>query len=109
MFRHFLGLSSCGRKLLEIEDRVFTRRHLRIYGSGLVIAYAGAALLAWGLGRGEWAILRNGELGEIDFCWIWMSGLFAVSTDPARIYDSSVLSAAQDTFFGPDKCVFYYF
>jgi arabinofuranan 3-O-arabinosyltransferase len=109
MFRHFLGLGSCGRKLLEIEDRVFTRRHLRIYGSGLVIAYAGAALLAWALGRGEWAILPSGEFGEIDFCWIWMSGVFAVSSDPARIYDPSVLSAAQDTFFGPGKCVFYYF
>ena len=107
--RHFLGLSAGWRKLLETEDRIFIRRHLRLYGSGLVIAYAGAALLAWALGRGEWAILSSGEFGEIDFCWIWMTGVFAVSSDPARIYDPSVLSAAQDTFFGPGKCVFYYF
>ncbi len=107
--RHFLGVNSGWRKLLEIENRIFTEHHLWFYGSGLVIAYVGAALLAWGLGRGEWAILPDGELGDIDFCWIWMSGVFAVSSDPARIYDPSVLSAAQDSFFGPGKCVFYYF
>jgi arabinofuranan 3-O-arabinosyltransferase len=109
MFRHFRWVSSGGRKLLKIEDRIFTRRHLRLYGSGLVIACISTAWLAWALGRGEWAILPSGELGEIDFCWIWMSGVFAVSSDPARIYDPSVLSAAQDTFFGPGNCVFYYF
>jgi hypothetical protein len=109
MFCRLLGVSSGWRKLLAIEERVFTRHHLQFYGAGLIIASVGAALLAWVLGRGEWAILPSGELGEIDFCWIWMSGVFAVSSDPARIYDPSVLSAAQDTFFGPGKCVFYYF
>jgi len=108
-FRHFLGVTSGWRTLIEIEDRIFTERHLRFYGSGLVIAYAAAVLLAWGRNRGEWAILPNGELGNIDFCWIWMSGVFAASSDPARIYDPSVLSVAQDTFFGPGKCLFYYF
>jgi arabinofuranan 3-O-arabinosyltransferase len=109
MFRHFLGVSSGWRKLLGVEDRIFTARHLRLYGSGLVIACVGAPLLTWALGRGEWAILPNGKLGEIDFCWIWMSGVFAVSSDSAQIYDPSVLSAAQNTIFGPGKCVFYYF
>src|SRR5215469_7553274 len=109
MSRHFLWVRSRGRKLLEIEDRIFTRCRLRFYGSGLAIAYAGAALLAWALGRGEWVILPSGKLGEIDFCWIWMSGVFAVPSDSARIYDPSVLSAAQNTVFGPGKCVFYYF
>jgi len=108
-FRHFLGVTSSWRRLLEIEDRIFSERNLRFYGSSLVIAYAVAVLLAWGLNRGEWATRPNGELGNIDFCWIWMSGIFAVSNDPARIYDPSVLSAAQDTFFGPGKCLFYYF
>src|SRR4029077_8628326 len=101
IFRHFLGVSSGWRKLLAIEDRIFTRPHVRFYGAGLVIACVGAALLAWALGRGEWAIVPNGKLGEIDFCWIWMSGVFAVSSDSARIYDPSVLSAAQNTVFGP--------
>jgi hypothetical protein len=109
MFCHFLGVSSGWRKLLAIEERVFTRHNLRFYGAGLIVASVGAALLAWALGRGEWAILPSGKLGEIDFCWIWMSGVFAVSSNPARIYDPSLLSAAQDTFFGPGKCVFYYF
>jgi arabinofuranan 3-O-arabinosyltransferase len=107
--QHSPAARSSWHKLLDIEDRIFTRHHLRFYGSGLVIAYAGAALLAWALGRGEWAILASGGLGEIDFCWIWMSGVFAVSSDPSRIYDPSILSAAQDTCFGPGKCVFYYF
>ena len=107
--RLLLGSSAGWRKLLEFEDRVFTEHHFWFYGSGLVFAYVGAAFLAWGLGRGEWVILPNGEFGDIDFCWIWMSGVFAVSSDAARIYDPSVLSAAQDTFFGPGKCVFYYF
>src|SRR5215813_6870948 len=97
MYRHFFRVSSGGCKLLEIEDRVFTSHRLRLYGSGLVIACVGAALLAWALGRGEWVILPSGQLGEIDFCWIWMSGVFAVLSDSARIYDPSVFSAAQNT------------
>ena len=68
MSRHFLWVGFGGRKLLEIEDRIFTARHLRFYGSGLVIGCISSALLAWVLGRGEWAILSDGKLGEIDFC-----------------------------------------
>ena len=47
--RHFRGITSGWGKFLEIEDRIFTERNVRLYGSSLIVACAIAALLAWGL------------------------------------------------------------
>ena len=65
------------------------------------MACAIAALLAWGLNRGEWVIRPNGSLSNIDFCWIWVSGKFAASSDPARVNDYAAFSAAQGRLVGP--------
>jgi hypothetical protein len=94
-------------RLLKIEDRIFTEHNLRFYGSGAVIAYALAAILVWsGLYRGGWVVRPDGSLANIDFCWIWVSGKFAVSSDPARIYDLSIYTAAQNIFYRPGACLF---
>jgi hypothetical protein len=85
---------------------MFTDRHLRLYGYSVIVACAVVVVLAWGLNRGEWVIRPNGELGNIDFCWIWVSGHFATSSDPSRIYDHAVYSAAQNIFYRPGECLF---
>jgi arabinofuranan 3-O-arabinosyltransferase len=92
--------------LLALEDRIFAERRLLIYGSGVLIAYALAVLVSWRRYRGVWAVLPDGSLSNIDFCWIWVSGKFAASSDPSWIYDNSVYAAAQDIFYRPGECLF---
>jgi len=99
--RDFLEVASGWSKLLEIEDRIFAERRLWFYGSNLVVTYGIAMVLAWGLNQGEWVIRPDGSLPNIDFCWIWVSGKFAASSDPARVYDYAVFSAAQASLVGP--------
>jgi arabinofuranan 3-O-arabinosyltransferase len=50
----------------------------------------------------------DGKLASIDFCWIWVSGKFAMSNDPVRIYDPVVLSAVHDALFHPGECLFQF-
>src|SRR5260370_17129857 len=49
--RHFRGITSGSGRFLEIEDRIFTKRYLRLYGSSLIIAYAVVVPLTRGLHR----------------------------------------------------------
>ena len=94
------------RKLLTLEGRIFTERRLQIYGSGIIASYAAGILLSWVLYRGVWAVLPDGTLSNIDFCWIWVSGKFAASSDPSRVYDHSAYAAAQGVFYRPGECLF---
>jgi arabinofuranan 3-O-arabinosyltransferase len=100
------GDTSGRSRWLDVEDRIFTERHLRFYGSGVVVASVVAVLLWWGLYRGIWVVRPDGSLSRIDFCWIWVSGHFAASSDPSRIYDHAVFAAAQDLFYRPGECLF---
>jgi hypothetical protein len=94
------------KKLLAFEDSLFVEWRLRYYGAGVVAAYAFAVLLSWCLHHHYWVVDANGHLSDIDFCWIWVSGKFAVSDSPILIYDHTVFSAAQDIFFRPGECLF---
>ena len=96
--RRLLGTSGRSR-WLDIEDRIFIERHLRFYGSGIVFAYA--LVLAWRFWQGKSVLGPTGKFACIDFCWIWVSGIFAVSSDPSRVYDFTAYSAAQATLVGP--------
>ncbi len=100
------GIVSACSKLITFEDWIFTERRLRLFGSILVAAYVLGVLLAWGLYRGDWAVLPDGTLSNIDFCWIWVSAKFAASGDPSRIYDQTVYAAAQDIYYPPGECLF---
>jgi len=62
--------------------------------------------LAWRLFRDEWVIRSDGNPACIDFSWIWVSGTFAVSSDPARAYDYSAFSAVRASLAGPGGCIF---
>jgi arabinofuranan 3-O-arabinosyltransferase len=99
-------VASCARKLLEIEDRLFTEWRLCFYGSGVVAAYALGVLLWWRLYPGYWVVAPDAHLANIDFCWIWVSGKFAALSDPFRIYDHAVYAAAQDIFYRPGECLY---
>src|SRR5215472_2769473 len=68
-------------KLLELEDRIFTEPKLQICGFG--VAWTWALFAGWLLFSG-WMI---GSLRSIDFCWIWVSGNLANSSNPALVYD----------------------
>ena len=92
------------QRLLAIEERVFTERRLRLYGIGLVVALTIATILCWASYCGAFVIRPDGKFGSIDFCLIWASGKFAALSDPTRIYDYSVFSAAYDVFYRPGEC-----
>jgi len=69
-------------RLGEIEDRLFTERRIRLYGTGVAVAYALA--LAWRLLHGQWVFLSDGRLRCVDFGWMWLSGKFAASGNSAE-------------------------
>ena len=62
--------------------------------------------LVWRLLRHEWVISSDGNPTCIDFSWIWVSGTFAVLSDPARAYDYSAFSASLALLAGPGGCIF---
>jgi hypothetical protein len=101
------GSHSFSRKLFNIEERLFTERNLRFYGAGAVIAVGIAfGLLWWGKVRGNWVVSRDGTIGTIDFCWIWVSSKIAVSNDPNAINDPAAVTALYDKLFNPGECLF---
>jgi len=87
-------------KWLDFEDGIFTERHFRLYGSAIGFTYA--LVLAFRFWQGVSVIGPTGKFACIDFCWIWDSGIFAVSIDPSRVYDFAAYSAAQNTLVGPN-------
>jgi hypothetical protein len=89
-------------KLITFEAWFFTQRRIRFYGSGVVVAYAiGLAERAfWHI----WLFQENGRPSCIDFTTMWVSGIFAGSSDPARMYDDSAWAAAWKSLTGLDGC-----
>jgi arabinofuranan 3-O-arabinosyltransferase len=90
--------------LVGIEDRIFTERRVRFYGTGVAVAYA--LSLAWRLVHGQWVILPDGRLRCVDFGWMWLSGRFAVAGNSSQTFDYSAFSGAQMALFGHDNCPF---
>jgi hypothetical protein len=85
--------------MLYAEDRIFTEWRIRLYGLGVATAYAAA--LAWELLGGRSVIDAAGNPACVDFCTIWVSGNFAMSSDPVRVYDYSTFATAQVNLVGP--------
>src|SRR3984893_5816767 len=97
------GISSAGGKLLDIEDWIFTQHNLQLYGFG--VAWAWTLFAGWLL-FAKWI---NDGLRSIDFCWIWVSGKLAPSSNPALVYDPAAFTSALNTFLGTDVCRFLHF
>jgi hypothetical protein len=100
------GAGSRRGRLLDIEDRIFTEWRIRFYGTGVVVGLAIAIVLSWARGLGHFVIGPDGKLGNIDFCWIWVSGKFAAMSDPSTIFDRALYAAAQNVFYRPGECLY---
>jgi arabinofuranan 3-O-arabinosyltransferase len=83
-----------------IENKIFTEQRLLVYGSIVAVAYA-IGLVSLGVHNGLFA---SHDKLCIDFTWMWVSGAFARSSDPARLYDVSAWSAAWTVLTGLDGC-----
>jgi hypothetical protein len=69
-----LGNASRLRMSPAIEDRLFTERRLRFYGTGLLVGLTIAIVCRRTRGIGDWVLRSGGRLGQIDFCCEWFSG-----------------------------------
>jgi hypothetical protein len=89
-------------KLITFEAWFFTERRIRFYAVGVLIAYAiGLAERAfWHI----WLFQENGQPSCIDFTTIWLTGIFAGSNDPARMYDDAAWAAAWKSLTGLEGC-----
>jgi arabinofuranan 3-O-arabinosyltransferase len=87
------------RKLLAIEDFLFTERRIRLYAWSVAAVYI--AVLIREVIRGGSVIDATGNPVCIDFCSFWVGGNFATSNDPAAAYDYSAFGAAQAALVGP--------
>jgi Glycosyltransferase family 87 len=89
-------------KLITFEDWFFTERRIRFYVLGVLVAYAiGLAVkFSWHI----WILQEDGKPSCIDFTTMWMSGIFAGSSDPARMYDDLAWPAAWKNLTGVEGC-----
>jgi hypothetical protein len=105
-----VGRTSVPSTTLGIEDKIFTEWRLKLYGTGVIFAYA--VSFAWRTFKHQWFVLPDGNIRCIDFGWMWLSGKLAASGQAARIFDYTALSAAQLAFYGSESCPhfnrFYY-
>jgi hypothetical protein len=99
------GIRSRSDRWAEIEDWIFTERRVRLYGTGVAVAYV--ISLAWRYFHGQWVFLSDGKLRCTDFGWMWLSGKFAALGESTQIFDYSAFSAAQIALFGQDGCAFF--
>jgi arabinofuranan 3-O-arabinosyltransferase len=97
------GIAAGWSKLLDIEDRIFTQHNLQLYGFG--VAWVWTLFAGWLLFV-KWI---NDGLRSIDFCWIWVSGKLAPSSNPALVYDPAAFTVALRTFLGTDVCRYLHF
>jgi hypothetical protein len=81
-----------GDKLITLEAWLFTQRRIWLYGSGTVVAYAIGLITR--MFQHRWLFQEDGKLSCIDFTSMWVSGNFAGSSEPARMYDDSAWAAA---------------
>ena len=100
-------VSSFWRKLANVEDRLFTERQVRLYAAGAVFAYV-ITFVWWGLHQGHWLIGPDGKLLTMDFCWIWVSGHFAASGEPAQSFNPALFSAVYEALFPPGQCTYQF-
>jgi Glycosyltransferase family 87 len=99
-------ISAALSRFLEVENRVFVDQRVLVYGSTIAGSYAiGVA----------WLIVHHGLFFGVqpkpcnDFTWMWMSGAFAKSSNPLRVYDPSAWSTLWKTAPGAGSCVPRYY
>jgi hypothetical protein len=91
--------------LAAIEDRIFTERHLRLAGVGAAEVWV--LIVGWLFFLTGWLARPGAKWSCIDFGWIWLTGRFAVSSDPSRVYDDAAFAAAALARFGAHGCLLF--
>jgi arabinofuranan 3-O-arabinosyltransferase len=85
-----------GASATGVQSRFFTEPRLVLLASATAVTYAIG--LAWGLLMHKGYVVSRGKC--IDFTSFWVSGSFAVSSDPTRMYDASAWPAAWKSLTG---------
>jgi arabinofuranan 3-O-arabinosyltransferase len=89
-------------KLARFEAWFFTERRIRLYGLGVLIAYAMGLVVKsfWHI----WLFQQDGRPSCTDFTLFWLTGIFA--NDPTRMYDALEWSGVWKTLTGleGDSC-----
>jgi arabinofuranan 3-O-arabinosyltransferase len=90
-------------KLTRFETWFFSEHRVRFYGLGVLVAYGIGltARLYWH----DWLFQENGKPLCTDFGTLWVTGIFAGSNNPARIYDDAAWLAAWKSLTGLDSCL----
>jgi hypothetical protein len=91
-------------KLVKFEDWFFTDRRLRFYGCGVALAYAIGLAERWYWQI--WLFQDDGRPSCIDFTTMWLTGIFAGSSDPARMYDDWAWAAGWKSLTGLESCLY---
>ena len=89
------------------EDRLFTTKRLRTYGTALLTIYlVGFAVL---LVSQVWPVDAAGHPAFIDFVFLWSAGQLVRAGTGKLAYDYAAISALQAPLVGASKGVFPYF
>jgi hypothetical protein len=96
---------AAGDRPTAIEDRIFTERRLQFSGVGAAEVWL--LILGWLFFLTGWLVRPGAKLSCIDFGWIWLTGRFAVSSDPSRAYDNAAFGAAALDRFGSTGCLLF--
>jgi arabinofuranan 3-O-arabinosyltransferase len=85
-------------KLARFEAWFFTERRIRFYGLGVLVAYVIGLTIKffWHI----WLFQENGKPSCTDFTTLWMTGIFAGSDNPTRMYDDPAWTDAWKNLTG---------
>ena len=90
-------------KVLDAENSLFTNRNARIWGIAWLVL-CGVALIGY-FRTGDWPYLtQDRPTGCVDIGWLWISGRFAASHNPAGVFDFASFAKAQVDLFGAGTC-----
>ena len=103
-----MGAEATLREATSKSGGFFTERPLTLCASGILLGYLAA--LPVDIYRRIWPA-HPAPLDHpcIDFIWMWLSGKFAASSMPWRIYDHSAFVAAQKAVYGQAACFLDHF
>ncbi len=90
----------------RVEDLIFTKRRLSLWGCGFLASNFGAFAIRWF--SGKWLFDKNGQFIFSSFIQWWVGGHFALMRDAAGAYNYSSFSAAQALLAKPTSAVPYF-
>jgi hypothetical protein len=89
-----------------VEDRIFTRRRLSLFGYAFLAANVTAFVIRFFVGK--WLFGKAGHPAFTDFLDWWVGGQFALRGDAAGAYNYSKFSAAQASVLRSPPPVTYF-